>query len=240
MSFLRTTTLRASTLARAARQTPRYLRTAELQPWQRAVQRRTYASAHEGGAHAKTSDMPWAIGAVVGTAVGLYIVVNQDTSGGHHEDHGDDHAEKHHEEEAPAEDESTEEESKTDAEDDSKDDAKTETKDNSKDEKTDESNEDIKGAAGNSEEKDNQSPDKSDIADPRKAETKSQNETSGKQRGLSNDDTHHTSQIAKQPEKSKKGEGVAESAKLQGTVSTDRPGAENKEERGKSHIDKDA
>jgi hypothetical protein len=57
---------------------------------------------------------------------------------------------------------------------------------------------------------------------------------------LSNDDTHHTSQISKQPEKSKKGEGVAESAKLQGTVSTNRPGPENKEERGKSQMDKDA
>lgn len=47
---------------------------------------------------------------------------------------------------------------------------------------------------------------------------------SGKQEGISNDDTHHTSQIAKQDEKSKKGEGVAETAKLKGTVSTDRPG----------------
>jgi hypothetical protein len=57
---------------------------------------------------------------------------------------------------------------------------------------------------------------------------------------LSNDNTEHTSQISKQPEKSKKGEGVAETAKLQGTVSTERPGAENKEERGKAQQDKDA
>jgi len=47
---------------------------------------------------------------------------------------------------------------------------------------------------------------------------------SGKQKGISNDDTHHSSQIANDPEKSKKGEGVAETAKLQGTVSTERPG----------------
>lgn len=59
MSFFRSTALRTSALARAARPTPRCLRTAELQPWQRAVQRRTYASAHEHGAHAKTSDVPW-------------------------------------------------------------------------------------------------------------------------------------------------------------------------------------
>jgi hypothetical protein len=42
--------------------------------------------------------------------------------------------------------------------------------------------------------------------DPRKDETKSQNEMSGKQKGLSNDNTHHTSQISKQEEKSKKGD----------------------------------
>ena len=57
---------------------------------------------------------------------------------------------------------------------------------------------------------------------------------------MSNDDTHHTSQISEHDEKSKKGEGVAETAKLQGTVSTERPGAENKEERGKAQQDKDA
>lgn len=75
--------------------------------------------------------------------------------------------------------------------------------------------------------------------DPR-GKPKSSNETSGKQEGLSNTDTHHSSQISKQDDKSKKGEGVAETAKLKGTVSTDRPGAENKEERGKAQQDKDA
>lgn len=74
---------------------------------------------------------------------------------------------------------------------------------------------------------------------PRK-EPKSFNEMSGKQQGLSNDETGHSSNISEQPEKSKKGEGVAETAKLKGTVSTDRPPAENKEERGKTSIDKDA
>lgn len=57
---------------------------------------------------------------------------------------------------------------------------------------------------------------------------------------MSNDETHHSTQVSKSPDKSKKGEGVAETAKLKGTVSVDRPGAENKEERGKSSIDKDA
>ena len=41
---------------------------------------------------------------------------------------------------------------------------------------------------------------------------------------MSNTDTKHSSEISKQDEKSKKGEGVAESAKLKGTVSTERPG----------------
>ena len=45
--------------------------------------------------------------------------------------------------------------------------------------------------------------------------------------------------ISKHDEKSKKGEGVAETAKVKGTVSTDRPPAENKEERGKAQINKD-
>ena len=57
---------------------------------------------------------------------------------------------------------------------------------------------------------------------------------------MSNDDTHHSTDISNNPEKSKKGEGVAETAKLKGTVSTERPGAENKEERGKDSVDKDA
>lgn len=41
---------------------------------------------------------------------------------------------------------------------------------------------------------------------------------------MSNADTHHSLQISKHSEQSKKGEGVAETAKLQGTVSTNRPG----------------
>jgi hypothetical protein len=56
MSFLRSTALRASSLTRAVRPT-RYVRAAELQPWQRAVQRRTYASGH--GAEAQSSEVPW-------------------------------------------------------------------------------------------------------------------------------------------------------------------------------------
>ncbi|KAG9185956.1 hypothetical protein G6011_02512 [Alternaria panax] len=81
------------------------------------------------------------------------------------------------------------------------------------------------------------SPDVADSADPR-GKPRSFNYMSGKQEGLSNGNTHHSSQASKQPEMSKKGEGVIETAKLKGTVSTNRPGPENKEERGKAVMEK--
>ena len=56
---------------------------------------------------------------------------------------------------------------------------------------------------------------------------------------MSNDETGHSSDIHNNPDKSKKGEGVAETAKLKGTVDPNRPQAENKEERGKTSQDKD-
>jgi len=97
-----------------------------------------------------------AAAAAAGTAVGLYIVVTQDT-GAHHEDHeghGDAHAEKH--DDAPAEEESKEEEQPSE---DSKDDAKS---DDSKDESKEEKKDAPAPKTPNSEEKEHQSPDKSD------------------------------------------------------------------------------
>ncbi len=44
----------------------------------------------------------------------------------------------------------------------------------------------------------------------------------GKQAGLSNTDTKHSTDIGKDPDKSKKGEGVPETAKVQGTVNPSR------------------
>ncbi|CAF9904186.1 MAG: hypothetical protein HETSPECPRED_003406 [Heterodermia speciosa] len=46
---------------------------------------------------------------------------------------------------------------------------------------------------------------------------------SGKQEGLSNSDTKHSTDIANNPDKSKKAEGAPETAKLKGTVAPDRP-----------------
>ncbi|KAJ4323331.1 hypothetical protein N0V94_001947 [Neodidymelliopsis sp. IMI 364377] len=258
MSFIRSTALRASSVVRAARPAVRV-----AQPLRQTIQRRTYASGH-GHGETKSSDVPWAAAAVASTVGGLYIILTQDMS--HGESHDDAHHEKHEEveeEDAPAEEESKdestdqtnveapkEEKSDANAEDSSKDEA--EKSDNQEEGTHSESREkkaedkkaehkDAKAQASQEKVDDENaaSPDKSDKPDPRK-EPKSFNETSGKQQGMSNDDTHHSSQISKHPEKSKKGEGVAETAKLKGTVSTDRPGAENKEERGKASMDKDA
>ncbi|KAL6706117.1 hypothetical protein ACN47E_006033 [Coniothyrium glycines] len=81
-------------------------------------------------------------------------------------------------------------------------------------------------------------PDKSDQPDPN-GKPKSFNEMSGKQEHWSNSDIGHSLPLDHQTHLSKKGEGVVDSAKLKGTVSTDRPQPENKEERGKPHMDKD-
>lgn len=53
MSFIRSTTLRASSVARAARPAVR-----AAQPFRQSIQRRTYASGH-GHSEAKSSDVPW-------------------------------------------------------------------------------------------------------------------------------------------------------------------------------------
>ena len=179
--------------------------------------------------------------AVTGTVVGLYVVVNQDTNhGDEHHPLGDPHGEggaKKTGTDATVHKETEEEESKEEPKEEPKE-SKEEPKEESKEAPKSEHQDPSKATKENSEEKDKQSPDESDKPDPRKEETKSANEMSGKQKGLSNDNTEHTSQISKHPEKSKKGEGVAETAKLQGTVSTDRPGAENKEQRGNTKMDK--
>ena len=46
---------------------------------------------------------------------------------------------------------------------------------------------------------------------------------SGKQEGFSNTDTKHSTDIANDPDKSKKGEGTPETSKSKGTVDPGRP-----------------
>ncbi|KAF2997053.1 hypothetical protein E8E13_001482 [Curvularia kusanoi] len=248
MSFIRSTALRASSVARAARPAIR-----ATQPLRQSVQRRTYASGH-GHSEAKTSDIPWMAAAVAGTVGGLYVVVNQDL--GHVKEHHDDpsgHSINHDYSADEAPDGTNPDAPSVEADDANKEDLK---KDEGEKEKSveelppkdstekaaEDKKKEKKEAKSETQEKTDDeadpSPDKSDKPNPRK-EPKSFNEMSGKQQGMSNDDTHHTSQISKHDEKSKKGEGVAETAKVKGTVSTDRPPAENKEERGKPIMNKD-
>ncbi|KAH8725817.1 hypothetical protein GQ44DRAFT_706572 [Phaeosphaeriaceae sp. PMI808] len=238
MSFLRSSAIRAASLTCAARRPASFVRSAELQPWQRAVQRRAYASGH-GHGEAKASEVPWMAAAAAGTIGGLFFVVNQDL--GHGPGHDEDHHAEAHETHGKNEgqEDSEEDSNEADKNDEQKDD---ESQDSNKPgngkpdkQKAADASKDGSKADGSGE----AAPDKSDKPDPR-GKPKSSNETSGKQEGLSNADTHHSSQISKQDDKSKKGEGVAETAKLKGTVSTDRPPAENKEERGKAQQDKNA
>jgi len=56
-------------------------------------------------------------------------------------------------------------------------------------------------------------------------DAKGPNEMSGKQEGLSNADSGHSTPVADNPNKSSKGEGTAETAKLKGTVDVNRPQA---------------
>jgi len=192
--------------------------------------------------------------AVAGTVGGLYIVLTQDT-GKAHDDHvghsinhdmSDDEAPDGTNPDAPsvpADDDANTEDADADADADEKSKglhelAPSESPEKAAEDKKKEKKEAKEETQEKTDDEADPSPDKSDKADPRKA-PKSFNDMSGKQQGMSNDDTHHSSQIAEHDEKSKKGEGVAETAKVKGTVSTDRPPAENKEERGKAQINKD-
>lgn len=46
---------------------------------------------------------------------------------------------------------------------------------------------------------------------------------SNKQRGMSNADTRHSTDLSENPEKSNKGEGTVETAKVKGTIDPNRP-----------------
>jgi len=263
MSFLRTAAFRVSSAARAARPATS-LRVAERQPWQRLAQRRSYASSHGEHGQAQSSEIPWIATGVAMTAGGLFFVLNQDL--GHGPGHDEDHHAEAHETHGKnkGQDEPNTDDDKTgdgatksdDTADDKKDIAKDTAKPQQKEGKVDKPDDDSKPEAGRLDAGEDvglkghspsegqkatgpgkASPDQSDKPDPR-GKPKSTNEMSGKQEGLSNSDTRHSSPISNQDDKSKKGEGVAESAKLKGTVSTERPPAENKEERGKTQIDK--
>ncbi|ATZ48524.1 hypothetical protein BCIN_03g07260 [Botrytis cinerea B05.10] len=77
----------------------------------------------------------------------------------------------------------------------------------------------IKQGEDNSEAKEGEPSDKAAAS----KEPQSKNTQSGKQEGLSNTDTKHSTDITNDPSKSKKGEGAPETAKVKGTVDPNRP-----------------
>jgi len=160
------------------------------------IRTRGYAS---GGHEAKkSSDLPWLFGAIAVTAPILwYIGIYTPDPNAHHEDHG---SESH--------EESKEDESESDA------------KSESKDDSSSEGGEDTPASSDDEGEKG----DKDDAQVNKTAG--SQNTTSGKQEGLSNADTKHSTAAEDETSKSPKPEGGAESAKAKGTVKVEREPAE--------------
>lgn len=227
MVLLRPAAFRAP-LARFARPATR------ASPWQQSFQRtarRGYASASDvAGEVAKkaSSDLPWLAAGLVITVPSVYYILSSIETGGHHaEGHGEEHHAEGEEDESESKDEpqAKEEESKSE---DSED--KAESKDSEEKEEPKDSG-DEKPADDKSEDKKD---DKSDKPDAQKEPVKGG--ISGKQEGLSNADTHHSTDTH-DGSKSTKGEGVAETAKLKGTVQSDRPGAES-EQKGQANQDK--
>jgi len=213
----------------------------------RQVARRGYASGGHGSAKSG-GDAIWAAGAVgVTVPTCWYLLSNApDTSHGH-DDHGDSHGESHGEEheEEPKEESKEEGEKSEDAEEKGEESEKSEdsdsedgTKDADTPDTSDDEGEDDSSDAKNTKKT---SPDakggikkklesnKGAKAGETGAETStskpagSQNTQSGKQEGLSNTDTKHSTDITNDKSKSKKGEGVPESAKAKGTVDPKRP-----------------
>ncbi|KAF1346241.1 hypothetical protein BDV97DRAFT_38648 [Delphinella strobiligena] len=233
MVLPRPTVFRAFAPARLFRNAPR---TAN-----RAVARRGYASGH-GEHSAPSSDAPWAIGAVAVTIPTCWYLWPSESS--HHDAP---HVETKHERaeklthEADAEEPVEEEERPTPESKGSTDDVQFKGKSAAGDEDnkvgdTRKVEDDHKGAkklridsaaakdlgAGETHGEDG-----SETAVTNKDISKAEEgDISQKQKGLSTTATKHSTDITQDPEKSKKGEGVPETAKAQGTVRSDRPHTE--------------
>ncbi|RDW94625.1 hypothetical protein BP5796_00388 [Coleophoma crateriformis] len=194
----------------------------------RQVARRGYASGgHESHA---SSDAPWAAGALIVTVPTCWYLYKNgpDTSSHGHGGHGDDHAKKHEE---PKEESKDEPEEKPEASEEKKDEPeKSEKSDDS--ESADEKPTDTPDTSDDEEEKSapdakgSEETDASEEPKDKPAASKpagSENTQSGKQEGLSNTDTKHSTDVTENPEKSTKSEGEPETAKLKGTVDSKRP-----------------
>jgi len=221
------------------------------QRWQRIGQR-GYASSDHGTA-TTSSDLPWQIGALVSTGAGCAWLLSGEQPkphGDHGDHHGEEH-EEHEEESAEAKEdgdsekpedgeqepkEEAKEESKEDSTgDDSGSDSGADTPDTSDDEGDNNTRKSIPDAKGGNKKRiesnnaikqgEEQDTAESSIKDKpaTSKEPGDKNTMSGKQEGLSNTDTKHSTDITNTEEKSTKGEGVPETAKVKGTVDPNRP-----------------
>jgi hypothetical protein len=217
----------------------------------RQVARRGYASGGHGSSQAG-GDAVWAAGAIAVTVPSCWYLLQNapDTSHGHgdHGDHGESHGESHGEEKEDETEEKSKDEEKSEDKEDSESDSDSDSKeadtpDTSDDEGaaeeesgSDEKNTkkiipDAKGSnkkrieskqgkkQGELEDPENDTDDEAAASKP----AGGKNTQSGKQEGLSNTDTKHSTDIENNPDKSKKGEGAPETAKVKGTVDPNRP-----------------
>ncbi|KAL1304210.1 hypothetical protein AAFC00_000632 [Neodothiora populina] len=236
MVLPRPTVLRGFAPARLFRSAPR---TAN-----RAISRRGYASSH-GGHSEPSSDVPWALGAVAVTLPTCYYLW---PSGSHAEAHHDPNHETKAERaeqlthegdnKEPAEtEEKPTPENKGDTEDvQFKGKSAAGDEDNKVDDnrKVEDDNKGAKklriesGAAKDLGEGASKRDDGSDSAATSKDISENEGDMSNKQKGIATTATKHSTDIANDPEKSKKGEGSPETAKSQGTVSVNRPQTEKR------------
>jgi len=199
--------------------------------------RRTYADAHGHGAQKASSDLPWLIGSVVVTVPSAAWLWQQGPKKG---EHGHEHGE--HEEHEGGEEESKDEggeEGKADGGDESKEeggDDKSEEKDDGPDEQHEGQGDSGKKAGTPGSPQTPESPEKPSKEDgdvpegqvkkgkgeKQKGETRSKTETKGEKDDAQKDKSGANNPYLDDPEKSKKGEGVKDTAKIHGTVDTQR------------------
>jgi hypothetical protein len=187
-----------------------------------------------------------AISALVVTVGGTYAALLPRSAP--HDEHHDDHGEEHEEKEAKEEEAPVEEKSEEKSEDSAKEDGKSEEggeeKASGKEKSPKEDSEDKPSSPSSSSEVSHKGPTKNKDdtkkheegatgkklrIDSASGKTIGEGTSSGegdafskKQSGLSNTDTKHSTEPHLDPEKSKKGEGTAETAKIKGTVDPSR------------------
>jgi len=239
MAFARASVLRkAADFARASRPS-----VARPLLW-RQVARRGYATGHGHESAKASSDLPWAIGAVAVTVPTCWYLL-QSSSDSAHDGHGSSHDKSHDEKpkentnnEAKNDDEGKAADSEGKSDDSDDEGSAVDTPETSDDEGV--TKEEIPDAKGGQKKRisssrgikqDEADSDSEENAPKDTAEDKPKNSktpgdestTSGKQEGLSNTDTKHSTDPQNDSDISNKAEGGPESAKLKGTVDPERP-----------------